>query len=143
MGVDYPPCLPAPPRRALIARVTTGFFEARGFRFRLDREGAEVSGAPTRAVQATIDPGEAGLDGDEPLAELLGRRLSALLGAPVSDEEGIFDLAVERDGAVVAAVQLSCGEDDEDVLELLGERSPSLPVRALVEALAEALRGPG
>ncbi|WP_437586126.1 hypothetical protein [Sorangium sp. So ce1000] len=124
--------------------MTTAFFEARGFRFRLDREGAEVSEAPTRSIQATIEPDEAGLDdGDEPLAELLGRRLSALLGTPVSDEEGIFDLAVERDGTVVAAVQLSCGEDDEDVLELLGERSPSLPVRALVEALVEALRGPG
>ncbi|WP_437727097.1 hypothetical protein [Sorangium sp. So ce861] len=123
--------------------MTTGFFEARGLRFRLDRQGAEVSGGPARPVQATIEPDEAGLDGDEPLAELLGRRLSALLGAPVSDEEGIFDLAVEREGAVVAAVQLSCGEDDEDVLELLGERAPSLPVRALAEALVEALRGPG
>ncbi|AUX30796.1 MULTISPECIES: hypothetical protein [Sorangium] len=126
--------------------MTTGFFEARGLRFRLDRQGAEVSGGPARPVQARIEPDEAGLDGDAPLAELLGRRLSALLGAPVSDEEGIFDLAVERDGAVVAAVQLSCGdddEDDEDVLELLGERAPSLPVRALVEALVEALRGPG
>ncbi|WP_437319700.1 hypothetical protein [Sorangium sp. So ce385] len=123
--------------------MTTGFFEARGLRFRLDRQGAEVSGGPARPVQAKIAPDEAGLDGDEPLAELLGRRLSALLGAPVSDEEGIFDLAIERDGAVIAAVQLSCGEDDEDVLELLGERAPSLPVRALVEALAEALRGPG
>ncbi|WP_437602092.1 hypothetical protein [Sorangium sp. So ce590] len=122
--------------------MTTGFFEAGGLRFRLDRQGAEVSGGPARAVQARIEPDEASLDGDEPLAELLGRRLSALLGVPVSDEEGIFDLAVERDGAVVAAVQLSCGEDDEDVLELLGERAPSLPVRALVEALVEALRGP-
>lgn len=101
-----------------------------------------MSAGPARAVQATIEPDEAGLGGDEPLAELLGRRLTALLGVPVSDEEGIFDLAVERDGAVVAAVQLSCGEDDEDVLELLGERSPSLPVSALVEALVEALRGP-
>lgn len=134
--------LPGRPRHALMERVTTGFFEARGFRFRLDREGAEVSGGPARAVQARIEPDEASLDGDEPLAELLGRRLSALLGVPVSDEEGLFDLAVERDGAVVAAVQLSCGEDDEEVLELLGERSPSLPVRALVEALVEALRGP-
>ncbi|WP_437817614.1 hypothetical protein [Sorangium sp. So ce1078] len=123
--------------------MTTAFFEARGLRFRLDRQGAEVSEGPARAVQARIEPDEAGLDGDEPLAELLGRRLSALLGAPVSDEEGIFDLAVERDGAVIAAVQLSCGEDDEEVLELLGERAPSLPVRALVEALVEALRGPG
>lgn len=134
--------LPGRTRHALMERVTTGFFEARGFRFRLDREGAEVSGGPARAVQARIEPDEASLDGDEPLAELLGRRLSALLGVPVSDEEGLFDLAVERDGAVVAAVQLSCGEDDEEVLELLGERSPSLPVRALVEALVEALRGP-
>ena len=76
MGVGYPPRLPARPRRALIARVTTGFFEVRGFRFRLDCEGAEVSGAPTRAVQATIDPDEASLDGDEPLAEswAAGRR---------------------------------------------------------------------
>ncbi|WP_438006230.1 hypothetical protein WME89_47760 [Sorangium sp. So ce321] len=123
--------------------MTTAFFEAGGFRFRLDREGAEVSEAPARPVQASIDPDEAGLGGDEPLAELLGRRLSALLGAPVSDEEGIFDLAVEREGAVVAAVQLSCGEDDEDVLELLGERAPSVQVRALVEALVEALRSPG
>ena len=102
-----------------------------------------MSEEPARPVQASNDPDEAGLGGDEPLAELLGRRLSALLGAPVSDEEGIFDLAVERDGAVVAAVQLSCGEDDEDVLELLGERAPSVQVRALVEALVEALRGPG
>ncbi len=101
-----------------------------------------MSGGPARAVQARIEPDEASLDGDEPLAELLGRRLSALLGVPVRDEEGIFDLAVEREGTVVAAVQLSCGEDDEDVLELLGERAPSLPVRALVEALVEALRGP-
>ncbi|AUX27502.1 hypothetical protein SOCEGT47_080930 [Sorangium cellulosum] len=123
--------------------MTTGFFEARGLRFRLDREGVLVSEGPARPVQARIDPDEAGLGGDEPLAELLGRRLSALLGAPVSDEEGTFDLAVEREGAVVAAVQLSCGEDDEDVLDLLGERAPSLPVRALVEALVEALRGPG
>ncbi len=101
--------------------MATGFFEARGLRFRLDREGAEVSGGPARAIQATIDPDEVSLDGDEPLPELLGRRLSALLGVPVSDEEGIFDLAVERDGAVVAAVQLSCGEDDEEVLALLAE----------------------
>lgn len=35
--------------------MTTGFFEARGLRFRLDREGAEVSGGPARSVKATIE----------------------------------------------------------------------------------------
>ncbi|XYH94971.1 hypothetical protein ACMHYB_45260 [Sorangium sp. So ce1128] len=41
----------------------TSFFEARGLRFRLDRQGAEVRGG-WRAVQATIEPGEVSLGGN-------------------------------------------------------------------------------
>ncbi|WP_437635537.1 hypothetical protein [Sorangium sp. So ce854] len=35
--------------------MTTGFFEARGLRFRLDREGAGVSGAPSLPVRALVE----------------------------------------------------------------------------------------
>jgi hypothetical protein len=115
------------------------FFEARGLRFRLDHEGAQVAGV-RQPVAMTIEPAEAGFGEGATLTELLGARLSALFGRAVGDEEGIFDLVVERGGGVVAAVQLSC-DDDEDALELLGERAESLAPTALASALAEALRG--
>lgn len=115
------------------------FFEARGLRFRLDHEGAQVAGV-RQPVAVTIEPVEAGFGEGATLNELLGTRLSALFGRTIGDEEGIFDLVVEREGGVVAAVQLSC-DDDEDVLELLGERAESLAPTVLAAALAEALRG--
>lgn len=117
----------------------SSFFAARGLRFRFDREGAEVDG-PRQAVAETIEPSDAGFVEGATLAEQLGARLSALLGETVGDDEGIFDLAVEREGAIVAAVQLSC-DDDEDTLGLLGERSGALAPGELASALAEALRG--
>ncbi len=115
------------------------FFEAQGLRFRLDHEGAEVRGA-CRPVAEAIDPAEAGFGDGATLAEQLGARLSALLGHAAGDEEGIFDLVVEREGATVAAVQLSC-DDEEDDLALLGERAEALAPGDLAAALTEALRG--
>lgn len=111
--------------------------DAGGLKFRLDDEGAEVEGAK-RAVEVELDPADAGLDGEEPLAEQLGPVVSALVGRETDDEEGIFDLVAERGGQVVAALQLSCSEDD-DALVLLGERSTAVSERELCEALLEAL----
>jgi hypothetical protein len=113
-------------------------FEANGLRFTHDLDGASVGEADTRPIDVALDPEDARLTSEAPLEEQLGERLSAMLGERVQDEEGIFDLAVERAGIVVAAVQLSC---DDDAIELLGERAASLTEAALCEALIEALRG--
>ena len=108
-----------------------------GIRFRLDDQGAHIDG-PTRPVHVEIDADDVGLAGEEPLAEALGRRLTQLFGREVQDDEGIFDLAAESQGRVVAALQLSPADDDA-ALVLLGERGASTDERTLVEALTEAL----
>jgi hypothetical protein len=114
-------------------------FEARGLRFRPDREGVDVPG-PRCPVAEAIEPHEAGFGEGATLAEQLGARLSTLFGLAITDDEGIYDVVVERAGAVVAAVQVSC-DDDDDVIEVLGERAESIGAGELASALAEALRG--
>jgi hypothetical protein len=110
-------------------------FESQGLVFALDKSGAEV-GSPeivqidVACEDADIDPARA--------PEIVGERLSRLLDVPVSDEEGIFDLVVSKDGAVVAALVVAC---EDEALALGGERTAAVTDFALASALVEALRG--
>lgn len=102
-------------------------------RFSEDRVGAELTDG--RAVEFALDYEELGLDPDDAPAQL-GARLSALLGVELEDEEGIFDLLVQRDGEPVATLTLAC---EDDALEVIGERLASVPEALLAEALLSSL----
>ncbi len=108
---------------------------SRGLAFSLDRHGVEVpEGSP---IQLDLAFADVGLD-EEHAAQQLGERLTRLLGETVADEEGLFDLCVNRGDTVVAALILSC---EDDAIALGGERSSAVTDEELAEALAEALGG--
>lgn len=108
-------------------------FTRKGLVFSEDRAGTELEN--TRSIEIELDYEELGIDPDDAPAQL-GAILSALLGAPVADEEGIFDLVVHKDGEAVATITLAC---EDDALEVVGERSNGLAEADLAEALLEAL----
>jgi hypothetical protein len=108
-------------------------FEQNGLRFEMDREGVEIP-AP-QEIQLDVDYEDLGID-PEDAASVVGRRLSALTESSVHDEEGLYDLAVRRDGTLVAALVLAC---EEDALSLGGERVAEIDDEALAEALVAAL----
>ncbi len=110
-------------------------FESQGLVFALDRDGVEIASPDTIQIDLTCE--DVGIDPDE-APEQLGARLSKLLGEDVSDDEGIFDLAVSKGGVPVAALCVSC-EDEE--LELGGERSGAVTDEEIAAALALALTG--
>jgi hypothetical protein len=110
-------------------------FESQGLVFALDRAGVEIANADV--IQIDLSCEDAGLDPDH-AAEQLGARLTKLLGEEVSDEEGMFDLAVSKDGAIVAALAVAC---EDDTLELGGERTAAVTDEELAAALAQALAG--
>jgi hypothetical protein len=108
-------------------------FVRRGFTFQIDREGVTLD-APEEIV-FNVDYEDLQLD-DSSAAEEVGNRLTALTGEQVADEEGIFDLAVYRDGELVAALVLSC---EEGMLSLGGERSDDVKDDELAAAIVAAL----
>ncbi len=108
-------------------------FEQDGLSFHLDRVGVTL---PTsREIQLDVDYDDLAIDPDR-AADELGRRLSALTGEAVMDEEGLFDFAVYRGETLLAALVLSC-EDDE--LSLGGERAETIDDEDLARAVVGAL----
>jgi len=110
-------------------------FESQGLVFAIDEAGAEL--ASSEEVQIDIALEDLEID-PETAPELLGRRLSRLVGEAIADEEGMFDLVVSREGAVVAAILVAC---EDEALALSGERVADITDFALASALIEALRG--
>ena len=108
-------------------------FERDGFVFGLDRLGLTLE--KSEVVEFELDYEELGIDPDAAPADL-GAALTELLRQPVADDEGLFDLAVHRDGNLVATLTLSC---EDDSLEVLGERMPSISEASLAHALLGAL----
>ncbi|MBK8936764.1 MAG: hypothetical protein IPM79_03705 [Polyangiaceae bacterium] len=108
-------------------------FVRRGFTFQIDREGVAID----EPEEIVVDVGYDDLEMDEASApEELGKRLSELAGEKVSDDEGIFDLAVYKDGELVAALVLAC---EDGALSLGGERSADVEEEELAAAIVEAL----
>lgn len=112
-------------------------FHSAGLDFIVDRAGAQIE-AP-HLIQLDIDYAVLGIDPATAPVEI-GRRLSKLLGETVDDEEGIFDLAVTKDGALVAALVLAC---EDEAIELGGERSAEVDDDGLATALVRALESAG
>lgn len=110
-----------------------GSFEQNGLTFQPDRAGVTVD-APEE-ISTGLDYEDLDLD-PELAAEELGRRLSALTVEPIADDEGIFDLAVHRGDALVAALIVSC---DDDAVGLSGERTSHVTDDELAQALHGAL----
>lgn len=110
-------------------------FEHDGLSFALDRSGLELaSGKP---VEIELDYADLGIDPDG-APEQLGVVLSRLLDMPVADEEGLFDLSVHRGGELVATLALAC---EDEMLEVIGERSATLAEADLAGALLATLAG--
>ena len=108
-------------------------FESKGLSFALDRRGLELtSGHP---VELELDYADLGMDPDEAPAQL-GAILSRLLDTRVADEEGLFDLSVHRGDVLVATLALAC---EDEMLEVVGERTEDVSEAALAEALLAAL----
>jgi hypothetical protein len=110
-------------------------FQSAGLVFAIDRTGAEID-AP-HLIELDVGYDVLGID-PESAPEEMGKRLSGLFGEPIEDEEGIFDLVVSKDGAVVAALVLAC---EDDALALGGERSSEIDDDGLATALVRALGG--
>lgn len=110
-------------------------FHSAGLDFAVDRAGAELESP--HLIQLDIGYDVLGLTAEAAPAEI-GRRLSKLLGEVVEDEEGIYDLVVTKDGALVAALVLAC---EDDGIELGGERSEEIDDDGLAAALVRALEG--
>ena len=108
-------------------------FEAHGFTFSIDRRGVTVPSGET--IDIDVDWADLGLDPAQAPTDLAAR-LSRLAGEAVEDEEGIFDLAVTREGRTVAALVLAC---EDDALELVGERASEIDDEAIAGALIAAL----
>jgi hypothetical protein len=111
-----------------------GSFEQNGLTFQSDRTGVSVD-APEEILTG-LDYEDLDLE-PELAAEELGRRLSALTSETIADEEGLFDLAVFRGEALVAALIVSC---DDDGVDLSGERTSHVTDEELAAALLDALR---
>lgn len=110
------------------------FFERNGLRFTHDREGVAVE--TPYEIQIDIAYEDLAIDEDDAPA-VVGKRLSKLTKSVIVDEEGIFDFAVTRDGALVAALVLAC---EDDALELAGERTAAITDEELAEAIYLALQ---
>lgn len=110
-----------------------GSFQRLGLTFSVDRDGVELD--PSERIDFEVAYEDLGFT-DEKAPEQLGARLSELTGERVEDDDGIYDLAVHRDGALVAAVALCC---EEGVLVFAGERVEGLADEDLAQALCEAL----
>ena len=108
-------------------------FEHAGLQFTLDRHGLELEGG--HAVEIELDYADLDMDPDDAPAQL-GHVLTRLFESTVADEEGLFDLAVHRDGVLVATLALAC---EDEMLEILGERATTVSEAALAEALLENL----
>lgn len=108
-------------------------FQSAGLVFAVDRAGALVESP--HLIELDVGYDVLGIDPESAPTEL-GRRLSNLLGEPIEDDEGIFDLVVTKDGAVVAALVLAC---EEDAVALGGERSSEIDDDGLATALVRAL----
>lgn len=110
-------------------------FERNGLTFTIDHEGVTLE--DSAEIEIEIDYETLAVD-SESAPEKIGERLSKLTGAEIADEEGIFDLAVRREGELVAALMMAC---EDDALVLGGERSDGVSDEELAEALALALGG--
>ncbi|MFO0554158.1 MAG: hypothetical protein U0271_37605 [Polyangiaceae bacterium] len=113
-----------------------GSFFQNDLEFEMDHDGALVD--DPEEIQLDVAYDDLKVEGDSAEAEL-ARRLSVLTEETVEPDE-LFDLAVRRQGKIVAALVLAV---QDDAVELAGERARDVTDEDLAEAIVAALRRVG